>query len=52
MRVTFDVAGPLIWLDENGQPTGYFDVFDYITLGKEHHQRAGIGGSYIEGQFR
>jgi hypothetical protein len=49
MRVTFNVTGPLIWLDENGQPTGYFDVFDYITLCKEHYEKAGIGASYIEG---
>jgi 2,4'-dihydroxyacetophenone dioxygenase len=52
MRVTFNVRGPLIWLDENGQPTGYFDVFDYITLCKDHYERAGIGASYIEGLFR
>jgi 2,4'-dihydroxyacetophenone dioxygenase len=52
MRVTFNVTGPLIWLDENGQPTGYFDVFDYITLCKDHYERAGIGASYIEGLFR
>ena len=36
MRVTFNVTGPLIWLDENGEPNGTFDVFDYIALCREH----------------
>jgi hypothetical protein len=35
-----------------GQPTGYFDVFDYIELCKNHYERAGIGADYIEGLFR
>jgi len=25
---TFSVTGPLIWLDENGEASGTFDVFD------------------------
>jgi 2,4'-dihydroxyacetophenone dioxygenase len=52
MRVTFNVTAPLIGLDEDGQPTGYFAVFDHITLCQQHHERAGIGGSYLEGLFR
>src|SRR5581483_4099819 len=35
MLVQFNVTGPLIWLDEEGEPTGHFDVFDYIRLCKE-----------------
>ena len=38
MRVTFNVTGPLIWLDENGEPNGTFDVFDYIALCREHYE--------------
>jgi 2,4'-dihydroxyacetophenone dioxygenase len=52
MRVTFNVTGPLIWLDENGQPEGYFDVFDYIELCKNHYEKAGIGADYIDKLFR
>jgi 2,4'-dihydroxyacetophenone dioxygenase len=52
MKVTFNVTGPLIWLDENGQPTGHFDVFDYIDLCKAHYEKVGIGAAYIEGLFR
>src|SRR6266566_3488810 len=47
MRVTFNVTGPLIWLDENGEPSGTFDVFDYIALCRGHYERNGIGADYI-----
>ena len=52
MRVTFNVTGPLIWLDENGQPEGHFDVFDYIELCKNHYEKVGIGADYIDRLFR
>jgi 2,4'-dihydroxyacetophenone dioxygenase len=52
MRVTFNVTGPLIWLDEEGKVSGYFDVFDYIELCKSHYEKVGIGASYVEGLFR
>lgn len=48
MRVTFNVTGPLIWLDENGEATGTFDVFDYIALCKEHYDKVGIGAHVID----
>jgi 2,4'-dihydroxyacetophenone dioxygenase len=52
MRVTFNVTGPLIWLDEDGNADGTFDVFDYITLCKEHYDKVGIGAAYIDGLMR
>ena len=52
MKVTFNVTGPLLWLDEDGQVTGHFDVFDYIALCKEHYQKAGLGADLIEQLFR
>jgi 2,4'-dihydroxyacetophenone dioxygenase len=52
MRVTFNVTGPLIWLDENGQPEGHFDVFVYIELCKNHYEKVGIGADYIDRLFR
>ena len=44
MLVTSTSPGPLIWLDENGEPEGTFDVFDYIdalqgALREERHRR-------------
>ena len=44
--------GPLIWLDENGEPVGHFDVFDYIELCQEHYEKVGIGADYVETLFR
>jgi 2,4'-dihydroxyacetophenone dioxygenase len=52
MKVHFNVTGPLIWLDENGDPVGHFDVFDYIDLCREHYEKAGIGAAYIDTLFR
>ena len=48
----FNVTGPLIWLDENGEPNGTFDVFDYIALCREHYDKVGIGSDYIDGLIR
>jgi 2,4'-dihydroxyacetophenone dioxygenase len=52
MKVHFNVTGPLIWLDEKGEIIGYFDVFDYIDICKEHYEKVGIGADYIEKLFR
>jgi len=52
MLVHFNVTGPLIWLDENGDPDGTFDVFDYIALCREHYDKVGIGSAYIDGLMR
>ena len=52
MRVTFNVTGPLIWLDENGEANGTFDVFDYITLVRDHYAKNGIGTGYIDQLMR
>jgi 2,4'-dihydroxyacetophenone dioxygenase len=52
MRVTFNVTGPLIWLDENGEANGTFDVFDYIALVRDHYEKNGIGADYIDQLMR
>jgi 2,4'-dihydroxyacetophenone dioxygenase len=52
MKAFFNVTGPLIWLDENGDPTGHFDVFDYIELCRSHYADVGIGAEYVEALFR
>jgi 2,4'-dihydroxyacetophenone dioxygenase len=52
MRVHFNVTGPLIWLDENGNASAPFDVFDYIAAAKEHYDKVGIGSDYIDRLMR
>ena len=51
-KVHFKVTGPLIWLDENGEPNGYFDVHNYIDMCKNHYEKVGIGADYIQKLFR
>lgn len=52
MRTFFVVKGPLVWLDENGNAEGYFDVHDYIKMCKDHYATNGIGVEYVESLFR
>ncbi|MEU7202252.1 2,4'-dihydroxyacetophenone dioxygenase family protein [Streptomyces sp. NPDC045470] len=52
MKTLFIVKGPLIWLDEDGGPTGYFDVHDYIAMCRAHYERVGLGADYVDGLFR
>ena len=52
MRVHFNVTGPLIWLDEQGESTGTFDVFDYISMCREHYEKVGLGAAYIDQLMR
>src|SRR5205814_2531064 len=42
-RVTFNVTGPLSWLDETGEPNGTSDLFDYNPLARDHYGQNGIG---------
>lgn len=52
MKVHFNVTGPLIWLDEDGNHVDQFDVFDYIRICKEHYEKVGFGADYIDGLYR
>ena len=52
MKVHFKVKGPLIWLNDNGDPEGYFDVHDYIAMCKEHYEKVGLGEDAVEALFR
>ena len=52
MRVFFMVQGPSIWLDENGNGMGQYDVFDYIAAARAHYDKMGIGGKYVDSLVR
>jgi 2,4'-dihydroxyacetophenone dioxygenase len=52
MKVFFVVSGPLIWLDEQGQSIGYFDVHDYIAAARKHYASNGVGADYVDTLFR
>jgi 2,4'-dihydroxyacetophenone dioxygenase len=51
-KVHFNVTGPLVYLDEDGQVESMFDVFDYIKLVKDHYAKNGIGTEYIDKLIR
>jgi 2,4'-dihydroxyacetophenone dioxygenase len=52
MKVFFVVKGPLIWLDEQGEANGFFDVHNYIPMCREHYEKVGLGAGYVEKLFR
>jgi 2,4'-dihydroxyacetophenone dioxygenase len=52
MKVFFVVKGPLIWLDENGETNGFFDVHNYIAMCREHYEKVGLGADYVDTLFR
>jgi 2,4'-dihydroxyacetophenone dioxygenase len=52
MRVFFIVQGPLIWLDEKGESSGYFDVHHYIAMCREHYAGTDLGAGYVDTLFR
>ncbi|MGY1770596.1 2,4'-dihydroxyacetophenone dioxygenase family protein [Blastococcus sp. SYSU D00813] len=52
MRVHFNVTGPLIWLDEDGQPSGTFDAYDYLELARRHYEEVGLGAAAVEKLLR
>jgi len=52
MKVFFQVTGPLIWLDEKGEPNGFFDVHNYIQMCRDHYEKVGLGVDYVTKLFR
>jgi 2,4'-dihydroxyacetophenone dioxygenase len=52
MKVFFIVTGPLVWLDDKGEPDGFFDVHQYIALCKAHYDKVGLGAAHIEKLYR
>lgn len=52
MRTLFVVHGPLIWLDEHGKTTGYFDVHDYLAMCRAHYEQVGLGREAVDRLIR
>lgn len=52
MKTLFIVKGPLIWLDENGDAAGYFDVHDYLAMCREHYEKVGLGAEHVDSLLR
>lgn len=52
LRVLFVVQGPLVWLDDDGNPDGYFDVHQYVARCAAHFERVGLGEARVRALMR
>lgn len=52
MRVFFVVEGPLIWVDDDDQPTGHYDAFDFYEAARTHFGSNRLGTAYAESLLR
>lgn len=52
MMVLFHNFGPLMHVDNQGEVTGYVDVFTRLESCKAHYVKCGLGGDYIERLIR
>ena len=48
MITMFNVTGPLLYCDEEGNVVGAEDVFDKLRMAKEHYSRVGLGEEYVQ----
>ncbi len=48
MITFFNIHGAMIYLDEQGNTTGYEDVFTKIAMCRQHYTDAGLGADYVD----
>src|SRR5690625_4362246 len=48
MITFFMVNGAMIYVDPEGVPVGYDDVFTRIELCRQHFEKVGLGGDYVK----
>jgi hypothetical protein len=46
MVTFFNIAGAMIYLDDDGAQIGYEDVFTKIDRCRAHYERVGLGADY------
>ena len=52
MMVLFHNFGPLMHVDNQGEVTGYVDVFTRLESCKQHYVKCGLGSEHIERLIR
>tara|TARA_B100001142_G_scaffold297741_1_gene320324 strand:- start:117 stop:629 length:513 start_codon:yes stop_codon:yes gene_type:complete len=52
MITFFHVSGSLHYIDEQGNPTGFDDVFTRIDLASAHYEKVGLGANYVKNFVR
>lgn len=48
MITFFNITGAMVYVDENGQPGGYEDVFTKIAMCRRHYTEIGLGADYVD----
>jgi 2,4'-dihydroxyacetophenone dioxygenase len=48
MITFFNIAGAMIYLDEEGRQTGYEDVFTKLEMCRAHYEAVGLGAGYVD----
>jgi len=52
MKTLFHVNGPLIWLDDDGEPSGIYDAFTLVEMLRAHYDEVGIGADFVDTLIR
>jgi quercetin dioxygenase-like cupin family protein len=48
MITLFNIHGAMVYVDEQGQTTGYEDVFTKIEMCRRHYTEVGLGAGYVD----
>ncbi len=48
MITFFNISGCMYYLDEEGNHTGFEDVFTKIDMCRSHYEEVGLGGDYVD----
>ncbi len=48
MITFFNIAGAMIYLDDDGRQIGYEDVFSKIEMCRAHYAACGLGADYVD----
>ena len=48
MITFFNISGAMVYLDDQGNQTGYEDVFSKIDMCRKHYDAVGLGADYVD----
>jgi 2,4'-dihydroxyacetophenone dioxygenase len=48
MVTQFNIHGAMVYVDAQGQPTGYEDVFTKIAMCRKHYAAVGLGEDFVQ----
>jgi hypothetical protein len=48
MITQFNIHGAMVYVDAQGEVTGYEDVFTKIEMCRRHYVEVGLGAAYVD----